>query len=133
MNVGAGEFPLAVALEDVEGNTGNKIGLGIEADFLLALAFVGNTATERVDLLGSGFGGDVQLEVDREGEADNVEAGADVGGRARNLDDARHGWSRLSMRRVLEDFGFRFLRFVGEGCGGSSHRRVFSPTGKVPA
>lgn len=54
MNVGAGEFPLAVALEDVEGNTGNKIGLGIEADFLLALAFVGNTATERVDLLGSG-------------------------------------------------------------------------------
>ena len=44
MNVRAfGKGPLTVALEHVQGSTGDKVGFSIKADFTGALAFVGYT------------------------------------------------------------------------------------------
>ena len=83
-----GEAALVVAAEDVESNTGDKVHLGIQADILLALALVGDAAVKRLvrGRLGA-VDGDMELQVHGQGQADDVEAGADVGARARRLDD----------------------------------------------
>jgi hypothetical protein len=85
-----GEHALAVAAQDVQRHAGDEVDGRVEADVsgALALALVGDAAVER--LRGRGLGpvdGDVQLEVDGQGEADDIEAGADVGRRRRRLDD----------------------------------------------
>lgn len=92
-----GECALVVAAQDVEGDAGEQVALRVEADVraALALALVGDAAVE--GLLGARLGaidGDVQLEVDRQGEADDVEARANVGAGARCLDsEGLHGCS----------------------------------------
>lgn len=81
-----GEDALAVAAEDVEGNFRDEVDLWVEGDVWCALALVGYAAVERE---GGGFGGvdgDFQLEVHREGEADDIEARANVGRGARSSD-----------------------------------------------
>lgn len=82
MHVGLdGEGALVVAPEDVEGDAGDEVPRGVEGDVaVLALALVGHAAVEGV--LGRGGGavdGHGELEVYREGEAYDVESGADVG------------------------------------------------------
>lgn len=92
-----GEISLVVASQDVEGDAGKQVGLGVEADVAgaLSLSLVRDPAVERVLRLGLGaVDGDVQLEVHREGEADDIEARANVGAGAGGLDDKRfHDWS----------------------------------------
>lgn len=83
-----GEAALVVAAEDVESNTGDQVDLGIQADILLALALVRDAAVQR--LVRSRLGavdGDMELQVHGQGQANDVEAGANVGARARRLDD----------------------------------------------
>lgn len=85
-----GKVALIVTSQNVESNSGDEVHLRIEADVgrPLTLTLVGDSAVERV--LGPTLGpinGDVQLKIDREGEADNIKAGADVGARAGGLDD----------------------------------------------
>src|SRR3569833_1175115 len=83
------EAPLVVAPEHIQSYAGDEVGVGIEWYLarVVALAFVRDAAVQRV--LGAGLGsvdGDVQLEVQRQGEPDHIEAGADIGGRGRGLD-----------------------------------------------
>lgn len=85
-----GELALVVASEDVESDTGDEVVLGIEGDVVrsFTLAFVCDAAVERV--LGRrlcAVNGDFELEVDGQGQTNDVEAGANVGARARRLDD----------------------------------------------
>jgi len=83
-----GEGALVMASQHIQRDPGDEVDLGVEADVVLALALVGDAAVQRLG--GRGLGavdGDVQLEVDGEGEADDIEAGADVGAGRGRLDD----------------------------------------------
>lgn len=89
-----GECALVMATEDIEGDPGDKVDLGIETNLLggLALVLVGDGAVEREcgGALG-GVDGDVDVEMEGQGQADHVEAGADVGGGARGSDQEGGG------------------------------------------
>lgn len=91
MNVRLGrESSLVVASQYVERDSGDEIALRVEAHIVAAcaLTLVCDPAVER--LLRGALGavdGDVQLQVDIEGEADDIEAGADVGAGAGCSDD----------------------------------------------
>ena len=84
-----GEGSLVVASQDVEGHSGDEVNLRVERDIVrtLALTFVCDSAIER---LGRSFlaaiDSDVELEVDAQGQADHVEARANVGTRAGGSD-----------------------------------------------
>lgn len=84
-----GERALVVASQDVEGDARDEVALRVEADVarVLALALVCDSAVERVlrGRLGA-VDGDVQLEVDGQRQANDVEAGANVGAGAGRLD-----------------------------------------------
>lgn len=90
-----GKRALVVASQNVERNAGDEVALRVEADVggAFALALIGQLAVERV--LGGLFRAvdcDVELEVYGEGEANDIEAGADVGARAGRLDgEGLHG------------------------------------------
>ena len=81
-----GEDALAVAAEDVECNFRDEVDFGVEGDVGRALALVGYAAVERERGGIGGVDGDFQLEVHREGEADDIEARANVGRRAWSSD-----------------------------------------------
>lgn len=77
-----GEGSLVMASQDVESDAGEKVGGGVEGHFarLSALALVGDFAVQ--GFLRGGLGpvnGDGQLEVDGQGQSNDVEARADVG------------------------------------------------------
>lgn len=100
-----GEGALVVASQHVERHAGDEVVLRVEVDVAgaLALALVRDAAVER--LVGRGalgaVDGDMQLEVDGEGEADDVETGADVGARARGLDDKGvHLWGGCLLEAI---------------------------------
>jgi len=85
-----GKGALVVAAQHVQGDTGEQVDLRVKRDLVgaLALTLVGDAAVERVcrRLFGT-VDGNVQLQIHRQGEADDVEAWANVGGGARGLDD----------------------------------------------
>lgn len=83
-----GEVALVVAAKDVESHAGNEVHLGIQADVLLSLALVGDAAVQRLvrRRLGA-VDGDMELQVHGQGQANDVEAGANVGARAGRLND----------------------------------------------
>lgn len=84
-----GEGALAIAPENVEGDASDEVLGGVKRDVsrVLALAFVGYAAVEGQLRRGLGaVNGDGELEVDGEGEANDVEARADIGGRAGSPD-----------------------------------------------
>ena len=83
---GGREGALARASQDVERNASDEIDFWVEADLAGAGAFVFDLAVER--LCGErGVDCDVELEINVEGEADNVEAAADVGAGAGHAND----------------------------------------------
>lgn len=87
MDVGVlGEDTLAVAAEDIECDFRDEVDLWIERHVGRALALVGYAAVERERGGFGGVDGDLQLEVHRESEADNIEARANVGRGARSSD-----------------------------------------------
>lgn len=84
----SGEGALAVAPQHVQRDAGDEVAGWVERNIarVLALALIRNAAVERV-LRGRGaVNGHGQLEVDGEGEPDDVEARPDVGRRARRAD-----------------------------------------------
>lgn len=86
------EGTLLVASQDVEGHSSQQVRIRIEADLVLTLALICDAAVERI--LGLGLGpvnGDMQLQVHGEGEAYDVEARANVGGRTWHLDNEGFG------------------------------------------
>lgn len=85
----SGEGALVVASQHVERDARDEVAGGVERDVarVLALALVGEAAVERVRRGADGaVDGHGELEVDGQGEADDVEARADVGGRRRRAD-----------------------------------------------
>lgn len=88
----------AMAAEDVEGDAGGEVLVGIERNIICTLAGIGD----------GGEGGtcvgddDVEGEVEGEGEADDVEAWANVGGSSGNTDGegARHDDEKLRRRDI---------------------------------
>lgn len=90
-----GEGPLVVAPQHVEGDAGDEVDLGVEADVARVLAFplVRHPAVER-------FGRrclapvdrDVQLQVHGQCETDYIEAGANVGAGAWGFDYEGFSW-----------------------------------------
>lgn len=81
---GGGEGEV-VGEEDVERHARDEVLVGIEGSFACAFAGVAED-----DLARGGGGrseGDVEGEVEREGEAEDVESGSDVGGRGWDADD----------------------------------------------
>lgn len=103
-----------MALEDVEGGAGDEVAVGIQADFILTLALVGYATVERAGFGGGIVGSDVKFEVNGEGEANDIEAGADVGGGAGNFDDAGHGEERMGCAKSATSVGS-----LDESFGGS--------------
>jgi len=87
-----GEAALVVTTQDVEGDAGEQVDFGVEADIprVFALALVRDPAVERVvGLLLGTVDGDMQLQVHGQGQADDVEAGPDICARAGRLDNER--------------------------------------------
>lgn len=81
-----GEDALAVAAEDVERDFRDEVDFRVEGDVGRAFALVGYATVERER---GGFGGvdaDLQLEIHRQGKADDIEARANVGRRAWSSD-----------------------------------------------
>ena len=91
VNVGlGGECADAIAAEDVDGGAGDEVVFGDEGHIFGAHTLVGDLAVEgvlRALLLGDG---DLELKVQVEGESNDVEARANVGRRARHLDQSSH-------------------------------------------
>lgn len=84
-----GEGPLSRTPQDIERDAGDQVVLRIQADFSSGIAFVGKHTVEGLPGRG-GIVCDVDLEVDAQCEADDIEPGANVGGRARDFDDRGH-------------------------------------------
>lgn len=81
-----GEDALAVAAEDVECDFRDEVDLRVERDVRCALALVRYAAVERERGGFGGIDGDLQLEVHRQSEADDIKARANVGRRAWSSD-----------------------------------------------
>ena len=141
-----GKLALVMASEDVERDAGEEVIGRVERNVVavFALALVRQPAVVRV--LGCRFrsvDGDVELEVDCEGEADHVEARADVGGGAGDFEDkgVHRGGSgvfsavgREGIARDLPDrrIGFGWsdgekmrLALSGVFCSSATHRGSF--------
>lgn len=84
-----GKGALVMAPQDIQSYAGDQIDLGIDADGLgaFALVVIGDDAVE--GMLGGRLGGDrdMQLEIEGQGQADYIEAGANVCGGAGGFDD----------------------------------------------
>lgn len=102
-----GESALVMAAEDIEGDAGDEVNLGVEANLLggLALVLVGDGAVKREcrGALGR-VDSDVDIEMEGQGQADHIEAGTDVGGGARGSNDegGGHGGQRRGGRKNCE-------------------------------
>lgn len=84
------EGSLAMASKYIQSYTGDQVHVGIQTDLLSALALVviGDHAIQR--LLRGRFGrinGDLELEIEREGQANHIESGTDIGGRTGRSDN----------------------------------------------
>jgi hypothetical protein len=114
-----GEAALVVAAQHVQGDARDEVDLRVEADLVgaLALALVRDAAVERVLRPPRGpVDGNVQLQVHRQRQADDVEARADVGAGARRLDDEGlglcHGDDVSFSRLFGVGWWFVFLLFL---------------------
>jgi hypothetical protein len=80
-----------MAAKHIDGGTSDEVVFGDERDISGAHTLVRDAAVQRVFRRRLGCDCNLQLEVEVEGKANDVEAGANVGRRARDSDLGRHG------------------------------------------
>lgn len=103
--------------QHIQRHTRDQVDLWIRADFIgaSAFAFIGDAAVELLGRAGNALvHGDAEFEVEREGQADDVEAWADVGGGAGN---AEGEGGRHFFLVVLRKVGLPMLLLLGAFVG----------------